>query len=490
MEESHVAIDYDSVHAGLGEEASPFVYDSNLSALTASSEAFPPSLVLRRIIQDTDNELLSTSAVEEEVEFLSLCINADKEEEVPVETKPTQQQLTAPQDPPWLRRGPLPRKFTRSPLLELHQEIVAFCDLVSPTSEDHHLRTEAVQRVSDVIKSVWKKCQVNVFGSFATGLYLPTSDIDMVILDSGCYDIQSGLKAIANSLARAEVSKNVQIIGKARVPIIKFVEVESNVSFDVSFDLENGPEAAVFIKDALNSIPPLRPLCFVLKTFLQQRELNEVYTGGIGSYALLVMLLAYLQTHANKSLFERQYERSRIEQNLGVLLVDFFDFYGRSLNFKDVGISCRDGGHFFKKKEREFTDSKKQLMLAVEDPQAPQNDIAKGSYNFQKVRVAFLLAYRQLTNLRGDNAVHPGMLARIVRVDEKLAARRVSALPSPDRKKKKPKKSRQKSKVSPVVQVEQESSQESGIHKRSRSAEYQPKKKYRKLNDRKRSHVR
>ena len=35
-----------------------------------------------------------------------------------------------------------------------------------------------------------------------------------------------------------------------------------------------------------------------------------------------------------------------------LMQVEFFEFYGRSLNIKDVGISCRDGGHFFKKKER------------------------------------------------------------------------------------------------------------------------------------------
>jgi non-canonical poly(A) RNA polymerase PAPD5/7 len=32
--------------------------------------------------------------------------------------------------------------------------------------------------------------------------------------------------------------------------------------------------------------------------------------------------------------------------------VDFFDLYGRSLNMKDVGVSCRIGGSFFSKKNR------------------------------------------------------------------------------------------------------------------------------------------
>lgn len=32
----------------------------------------------------------------------------------------------------------------------------------------------------------------------------------------------------------------------------------------------------VFCQDAISKWPPLRPLCLILKVFLQQRELNEV----------------------------------------------------------------------------------------------------------------------------------------------------------------------------------------------------------------------
>jgi non-canonical poly(A) RNA polymerase PAPD5/7 len=66
------------------------------------------------------------------------------------------------------------------------------------------------------------------------------------------------------------------VIAKARVPIIKFVEVDSNIQFDISFDVENGPAAAKFIRESMTTLPPLRPLCLVVKIFLQQRELNEV----------------------------------------------------------------------------------------------------------------------------------------------------------------------------------------------------------------------
>ncbi|THG19728.1 hypothetical protein TEA_028280 [Camellia sinensis var. sinensis] len=116
--------------------------------------------------------------------------------------------------------------------------------------------------------------------------------IRVVILGSDIKTPQIGLQALARALSQRGIAKKIQVIAKARVPIVKFVEKRSGVAFDISFDLQNGPKAAEFIKNAVSKMPPLRPLCLILKVFLQQRELNEVYTGGIGSYALLAMLIA------------------------------------------------------------------------------------------------------------------------------------------------------------------------------------------------------
>lgn len=65
------------------------------------------------------------------------------------------------------------------------------------------------------------------------------------------------------------------MISKAKVPIIKFVEVASSFHFDISFDVTNGPEAADFVTQLMQQLPAMQPLVLVLKIFLQQREFNE-----------------------------------------------------------------------------------------------------------------------------------------------------------------------------------------------------------------------
>ena len=64
----------------------------------------------------------------------------------------------------------------------------------------------------------------------------------------------------------------------------------------------------------------------------------QVYSGGIGSYALLVMVAAFLLLHPSRADADGA---SQLEGNLGVLLLDFLRLYGRSLNVADVGVSCR-----------------------------------------------------------------------------------------------------------------------------------------------------
>ncbi|XP_028783078.1 terminal nucleotidyltransferase 4A-like [Neltuma alba] len=306
----------------------------------------------------------------------------------------------------------------RSPMLQLHKEIVDFCEFLSPTLEEKAARDVAIESVFQVIKHIWPHSQVEVFGSFRTGLYLPTSDIDVVILKAGLPSPQLGLNALSRALSQRGIAKNIMVIGKARVPIIKFVEKKSGVSFDVSFDVDNGPKAADYIQEAVARWPPLRPLCLILKVFLQQRELNEVYSGGIGSYALLAMLMAMLRN-------DRESHVSA-EHNLGVLLVNFFDFYGRKLNTADVGVSCNGTGTFFLKSKKGFLNKGRPSLLAIEDPQAPENDIGKNSFNYFQVRSAFALAFKTLTNPNIVLSLGPNrsILGTIIRPDPVLVERK------------------------------------------------------------------
>lgn len=64
----------------------------------------------------------------------------------------------------------------------LHQEIEHFYEYMTPTDAEHQIRAEVVTRIEKIILSKWSEAKVEIFGSYRTGLYLPTSDIDLVVI--------------------------------------------------------------------------------------------------------------------------------------------------------------------------------------------------------------------------------------------------------------------------------------------------------------------
>ena len=127
------------------------------------------------------------------------------------------------------------------------------------------------------------------------------------------------------------------VIEKAVVPIIKLIDSQTMVHIDISFNTSNGQEAAVLVKSYLGQFAHLKQLVMLLKYILNHRGLNEVWTGGLGSYALTLLVVNFLQQHPRLS-------TQNSGENLGILLLEFFELYGRNFNYEQNGIRVRDGG--------------------------------------------------------------------------------------------------------------------------------------------------
>lgn len=85
-------------------------------------------------------------------------------------------------------------------------------------------------------------------------------------------------------------------------------------------------------------------MILILKSFLKSRQLNETYHGGVGSFLLTMLVTSYLQ---------REYKKGGTDKiDLGRHLVQFFDLYGQTFNYENVGISIRKEGSYFSKEKR------------------------------------------------------------------------------------------------------------------------------------------
>lgn len=393
--------------------------------------------------------------------------------------------------PPWLEYGLNDRRQPQiHPLTALHNEMVSFLHLMEPLPSEIEQRYRLVDRIRATVKLHFEEgTQVEVFGSQATGLFLPSSDIDLVVITDDVKDRRPNEAAAAKSIgpgngdidqpigAEKKLSRNqkerakkkatngksnaagnqgaecneneqengvngrgdegdgggdsnhddddddytaptkksllqrfvravqgdwkdelsyLEAIEHTRIPLVKFTHAPTSISVDVSFNQPTGPPAAQLMKRYLEALPPLRPLTFVLKYFLAARGLNEPYSGGVGSFMLQLLIVAFLQHRERDAV---NFQRPSV-YNLGSLLLEFFELYGLEFNYYTTGISVRHDGFYFPKgaadRHAPFWKPDRTAMMALENPLDPTLDIGQSSFRYQTVQRAFAVAYRVL----------------------------------------------------------------------------------------------
>ncbi|KAL6065554.1 hypothetical protein QOT17_010185 [Balamuthia mandrillaris] len=263
-------------------------------------------------------------------------------------------------------------------VLFLHKEIEDYVNytirLVQARKTEQE---EMIQKMRAIVYSLWPypAARVECYGSFATGLAIPSSDLDMVVLLSAAAaepmltprsptttgDILkrgwSPMKRLAEELKKQVWLHSLQMIETAKVPVLKVVSVirEEHILIDITFSIDDlptegcsmeasaagasspttsnntssppfgagphweasftasgrqaeygvltnsspnehsGVAASKLVRSYVRSLPALTPLALVLKQLLHDKGLNNTYTGGISSYCLVLMIVAYLR---------------------------------------------------------------------------------------------------------------------------------------------------------------------------------------------------
>ena len=349
------------------------------------------------------------------------------------ETLPHHQQTDTSVLPPWMdARYPT----DMHPLVQLHNEIVSFCHLVEPLPHEMKARQDMIDRVRVLVNEIFCEAELELFGSQATGLLLPSSDIDLVITipedrnwrkDGGDVTQTSPRALLAQKLRQEWLHElsYLEVIENTKVPLVKFTHEPSNVSVDICFNQPSGPPAAAYMKRYLQALPPLRPLTFVLKYFLAVRRLNEPYTGGIGSFLLQLMIVSFLQHRERHAL---NYRKPSLH-NLGCLLLEFLELYGQNFNYYTTGITVRHDGFYFSKGSRErkqfFWNENRPFLLAMENPLDTNNDVGTSSFRIQTIQRSMGHAYKTLLAYLARPELNdgPSILQTILPVTEEMRER-------------------------------------------------------------------
>ena len=257
--------------------------------------------------------------------------------------------------------------------------------------------------------------------------------------------------------------KMVQPRPTARIPIVQFVDPETEFECDISF---NNPLAMcnTSLLRAYSEVDPrVRPLAFIIKAWSRARLMNSPGEGTLSSYGYILLLLHYLQTRSpavvpnlqrlppdwdgsylppgTKSRVQPQPDTYEMElnpvdgtpcktyfyqpadegmrrklqaygqnnkQSVAELLVGFFKYYAYDFDFRASVVSVQTGGPITKVSKAEIDGWPLHERLSIEDPFETSYDVGHVVKTAQMVHVhSELLRAYTLVCRAGLKAANP-----------------------------------------------------------------------------------
>lgn len=182
------------------------------------------------------------------------------------------------------------------------------------------------------------------------------------------------------------------IIKSAKVPIVKMVGKKNDYNFDISFNKFDGIKQLKEAEKAFEIYPEMKFLIVILKCILRQRDLHETYTGGIGSFLLFCMVLAFLR-EIRKDYSNNNRINELQNMMLSEYLLKFLEFYGLKFDINVHQIIMQDGGSVVEKNTQNS-----EYGFSLISPQDSTHDIGNASFRIKEIFSVFKNRFNFLTN--------------------------------------------------------------------------------------------
>ena len=251
------------------------------------------------------------------------------------------------------------------------------------------------------------------YGSFFTNLSIEGSDVDIRVYYRPLKPNLDFLKDIINLLnSHLNEFDNINPILSASVPVINLqINISQEINYDtlkfmsyfekkdmshINIDLTftsdekefKRPEEIVnYINKNVKNYEDIRPLLLVIKRYFRIMKMNKSFTGGLSSYSLFLLILAFLKNCEEK-------------MNLGKLLYYFMEKYS-FYDFKNYGIDVEGKDLYYPLdniiKESEIQNSEnyddisehaRTEEIKILDPLTKLN-VAKSSFRLDEIKNTF-----------------------------------------------------------------------------------------------------
>ena len=242
---------------------------------------------------------------------------------------------------------------------------------------------------------------VYVFGSYATGLCLPWSDLDLILISKNPqakYDenySNEKLKEIQNLLSQTNwVDKNtLKFVNYRAFPYLKFSTDEKHGFMKVNLtikDMKNkGYECAKLTSNFLKSYKSMEPIILVLKNLMYYSKtlfsLSEYYENQketLNSYSIVLMVVFFIQYQ----IMQINIQTVNSPEYIGELFINLLQYYN---NFTEGFVFVRTGIEDIIE-NRDFLELKQSKnSLVVIDPLNHKNNVFGKDIIFDHIKIIF-----------------------------------------------------------------------------------------------------
>ena len=251
---------------------------------------------------------------------------------------------------------------------------------------------------------------INVFGSYATGLCLAWSDLDLILISKNQNMKNNNsvikLQEIMGILQNIEwVNTPILITDYYAFPFITFSTDQEHEYMKVNLTIQdkknNGYKCIKLIREFLNSYKNLEPLTLIVKQLMKCSNTlfslsNYLYysnnSEALNSYSIILMIVYFLQIQLMGNM-RRTVEMINNPDNLGELFINFllyyvnFDFNEKNYIFVRTGL-----------KDSLENDDYLHLnsfmsKLIIIDPLDHKNNVSLKTTQFRNIQFIFKLIY-------------------------------------------------------------------------------------------------
>lgn len=222
---------------------------------------------------------------------------------------------------PWIPQQP---HYSSNIVDRFNQECHDFVTYLQPSTSEQMVREWLIGRLRRLVHEIWGDPRMRAhddsvewadllcYGSTKTTTFLSTGDINLMIITNVTTQLENEMLQrlkevlIQRNFGDATGTKRV-IVTNAFTPIVRFWEKRTLIKVDICIAspvvVESGEFAAAHLEHERYG-RGLRSLLMLLKHFLAQHVLNEQFSGGVGTYLLTLMTVAFFQVYYRLMFFK------------------------------------------------------------------------------------------------------------------------------------------------------------------------------------------